>query len=70
MNVLFTDLKIGIWNGKKFVHTLGKMGWMEKIAMAWQFGPFNLMNLDKASKFVGDSFEKLYGLQDRGEFFE
>ena len=71
MNVLFTDLKMGVWNGEKFVCTLGKMdGWLNKIGMAWQFGIFSLMNLDKASKFVGNSFDKIYDLQDEGKFFE
>ena len=71
MNVLFTDLKMGIWNGQKFVRIIGKMdGWMTKIGMAWQFGPLSLMNLDKASKFVGNSFDKIYDLQESGKFFE
>ena len=69
MNVLFTDLKLGIWNGEK-INPLGMINWTDKIMMAWKFGPFNLMNLDKVSKFVGDSFHKIYEFQDNEKSFE
>lgn len=68
--VFDSKMRLGIFDGEKFVFSEGSYSWLNEIKMVWRYGLLSLWRLNNTLRNLLRDFQNIYTLQDEGNAYK